>query len=222
MDAVLKVGGSLAEKPESLKALCQQLMVLAKKYRIVVVPGGGTFADAIREMDKTFGLSDTVAHELAVRAMDQYGLLLADITPNSWIFDDITEAKNAPNNMLPIFLPSKHVITQDPLPNSWDVTSDSIAAYVAGLLHSKMLVLVTNVDGVYCEDPKQNKDTTLIDQITAKELQSWKRRTSVDKMLPTVLLQNRLDCFVVNGNYPERIRAVLENRKTVCTQITVC
>jgi aspartokinase-like uncharacterized kinase len=222
MDAVLKIGGSLSETPEVLKRLCKQLTALAQRYRIVVVPGGGRLADIVRDLDKAFRLSDVVAHQLAVKAMDQYGLLLADITPDSWMFDDTNQTENAPNGKLPIFLPSKHVITYDQLPNSWDVTSDSIAAYVAGLLHAHMLVLVTDVDGIYNEDPKQNKDAKLIEQITVQELQSWNQRTSVDKMLPTVLLKNKLDCFVVNGNSPERIMAVLENRKTVCTHVTVC
>jgi aspartokinase-like uncharacterized kinase len=47
MDAVIKIGGSLAEDPAALRALCNRLGEIAKKYRIVVVPGGGKFADVV-------------------------------------------------------------------------------------------------------------------------------------------------------------------------------
>ena len=41
VEAVVKVGGSLAEDPASLRSLCKELERLARKHRILVVPGGG-------------------------------------------------------------------------------------------------------------------------------------------------------------------------------------
>ena len=61
MDAVIKVGGSLAEKPAALKALCTRLSEIAKEHSVVVVPGGGKFADAVRECDNQYGLSADAA-----------------------------------------------------------------------------------------------------------------------------------------------------------------
>ena len=109
---------------------------------------------------------------------------------------------------------------EDPLENSWDVTSDSIAAYIAAKVNAKKLILVTDVDGIFPEDPKQKLDTELIEEVSAQELLCWKRRTSVDKTLPKIVLQNKLDCYVVNGKYPERIEHILKNKKTVCTHVT--
>jgi hypothetical protein len=221
MEAVLKVGGSLAEDPASLAMLCQELSVLAKAHRIVIVPGGGKFADTVRKLDKTYNISDVVAHKMAILAMDQYGLLLSDVTPSSYVSYVLKEINNSVNGMLPIFLPSKLMFSKDPLEHSWDVTSDTIAAYIAGVLHTKKLVLVTDVDGIFSEDPKQNLDTTCIEELPAEELLGWNKRTSVDKTLPKILLQTKLDCYVVNGRYPERIKQILENKKTKCTHVTV-
>lgn len=220
MEAVLKVGGSLAEEPASLVSLCRMLSVLAKAYRIAVVPGGGEFADTVRRNDKKYGLSNSVAHKMAILSMDQYGLLLSDFAPDSYASYDIDEIGNATKRMLTIFLPSKHMFQKDPLENSWDVTSDTIAAYIASVLHAKKLILVTDVDGIFSEDPKQNRDATFIEELTAKKLLGWNMRTSVDKTLPKMLLQKKIDCYVVNGRHPERILQILENRKTVCTHIT--
>lgn len=221
MEAVLKVGGSLAEDAASLTSLCQELSVLAKNHRILIVPGGGEFADTARKFDKTYSLSDMVAHKMAILAMDQYGFFLSDITPNSYVSHSLKEISESVKGMLPIFLPSKFMFREDPLEHSWDVTSDTIAAYIAGLLHAEKLILVTDVDGIFSEDPEKNMDATCIEELSAKKLLGWNKRTSVDKTLPKILLHRNLDCYVVNGRYLKRIKLILENKKTVCTHVTV-
>lgn len=221
MEAVLKVGGSLAEDPASLVRLCQKLSALAKAYRILIVPGGGKFADTVRKFDKTYSLSKMVAHKMAILAMDQYGFFLSDITPKSYVSYSLNKISDPAKGTLPIFLPSKLMFREDPLEHSWDVTSDTIAAYIAGLLHAEKLVLVTNVDGIFSEDPKRDVNTKLIAELSAEELQGWNKKTSIDKTLPKILLKTNLDCYVVNGGYPERIKLILENKKTVCTHVTV-
>jgi len=221
MEAVLKVGGSLAENPASLTRLCQELSALAKAHRIGIVPGGGEFADTVRKFDKTYGLSNTVAHKMAILGMDQYGFLLSSITPDSYVSHSLEEIINSAKGTLPILLPSKLMFREDPLEHSWDVTSDTIAAYIAQLLHAEKLILVTDVDGIFSEDPKKTLDAKLVEDLSAEELLGWNRRTSVDKTLPKMLLEANLDCYVVNGGYPERIKLILENKKTVCTHVTV-
>ena len=64
MDAtIVKVGGSLALHPEKLRILCAKLSEVSKKHKIIVVPGGGEFADAVRDLDKRFNLSCEVSHQ---------------------------------------------------------------------------------------------------------------------------------------------------------------
>jgi aspartokinase-like uncharacterized kinase len=82
------------------------------------------------------------------------------------------------------------------------VTSDSIAAYMAGVLNAEKLVLITDVDGIYNDDPKKNSNAKLVKQLTAEQLLSWNRRTSVDKALPKLLIKFKLNCYVVNGMHP--------------------
>jgi len=222
MEAVIKVGGSLAEHPRGLRNLCRELSELVKSHTFLIVPGGGRFADVVRMLDQRFGLSDTAAHKMAVLGMDIYGLFLSDLTPNSCTCYILDEAERlSATGTLPILLPSRLIFLEDPLKHSWDVTSDSIAAWIASLLHVKKLILVTDVDGVFTDDPKRSLNAEFIEEIEAGELLGWKKRTSVDKMLPEILLRERLNCLVVNGRYPERVKAVLEGEATVCTRITV-
>jgi aspartokinase-like uncharacterized kinase len=222
MVTVLKIGGSLAEDPMTLTQLCRELSVLAKDHRIIVIPGGGEFADIARKLYKKYGFSDPVAHKMGILSMDQCGLFLSDIVVDSFVTYSLEEIRKSAKGKVPIFLPSTIMFREDPLEKSWDVTSDSIAAYIANLLQAQKLLLVTDVDGIFYEDPKKKLDAKLIEELSAQELLSWNRRTSVDKTLPKILLRTKLDCYVVNGNYPERIRDILVNKKNIdCTHITI-
>jgi aspartokinase-like uncharacterized kinase len=221
VDAVIKVGGSLAEDPERLRALCHKLSELAKKYALIVVPGGGKFADAVREYDRRFALSSNASHKMAILGMDQFGLLLSSIMPNSHVFRQLKNAKERSEaKAVPILLPSHLMFQEDPLVNSWDVTSDSIAAYVAGRVNAEKVVLVTDVDGVFTSDPKKFSDAKLIEKLSAKKLSTLNQRTSVDRYLPNLLLKAKIDCYVVNGKYPERVEAVLAGQQTTCTLVS--
>lgn len=216
----MKVGGSLAEDPASLRALCKELERLARKHGILMVPGGGRFADCVREIDYRLHLSDTVAHKMAILAMDQFGLLLTDILTNARTVYTLEGAKKLSEaGTLPILLPSRLMFQKDPLKHSWDITSDSIAACIAGLLHVKKLILVTDVDGVFTSDPKKDLNAKLRGKLSANELLSWNKRTCVDKFLPKMLLETRLDCYVVNGRHPERIQRILKGERGLYTQI---
>lgn len=218
--AVVKVGGSLAAHPAKLKELCVKLGELSKKYKLVVVGGGGEFADVARNYDKLFSLSPQTSHRMAILGMDQHGLLLADLTPNSVSVTTLLEAKKVlDSGNLPVFLPSKLMLSEDPLENSWDVTSDSIAAYIAHRLQAQKLLLVTDVDGVYSSDPKNDSEAKLLGNLSAKDLLAMSVRTSVDASLPKLLLKWKLSCYVVSGLFPERVEAVLNEQRTVCSVI---
>ena len=82
---VVKIGGGLlrAEGLEGLRRACAEATELARRQPVLVVPGGGPFADAVRAVDRQVGLDDAVAHALALRAMDQLGIVLATLLPEA-------------------------------------------------------------------------------------------------------------------------------------------
>jgi len=219
--AVIKVGGSLAQNPEKLRTLCEKIGALSMSHRLVVVPGGGEFADTVRQLDDRFLLSGRASHCMAVLAMDQYGLLLNDLTANSVVVQGLRETQTAlAQGKLPIFLPSQLLFAEDPLENSWEITSDSIALYLATKLEAQRLLLVTDVDGIYTQDPKRYPDAELIKKLTPHNLVELSMRTSVDQMLPKLLLKQPMDCFVINGLFPQRTIDVLAGQPAVYTLIS--
>ena len=220
MEAVIKVGGSIAEHPEALKTLCKKLNEIAKKHRLLIVPGGGEFADVVRGIEKRFATSAYVSHKMAVLGMDQFGLLLSELIPNAIAIASLEKAKDYwKSETTPVFLPSKMMFREEPLEASWDVTSDSIAAFVACRVHADMVILVKDVDGIFSSDPKENSDAKLIKEISPSALSKMRGETAVDRYLPRLLRDKGLDCYVVNGLHPERILQVLDGEEATCTLI---
>ena len=143
VDVVVKVGGALLAHPIQLDGVLAALADAATARRLLIVPGGGPFADAVRDVDRRFALTDDAAHWMAVLAMDQYAHLLAsrlNVAALAWNPTDIAAALE--RRRLPVLAPSRWLREADPLPHSWDVTSDSIAAWVAGAVGAARLVLV--------------------------------------------------------------------------------
>ncbi len=139
---VVKIGGSLARVADFDRALAE-IARACRGASLLIVPGGGPFADAVREVDRRLGLSDESAHWMAVLAMDQYAHLIVSRMPAA------TLVFNTPGMMaaletarIPVLAPYQWMRDADPLPHSWDVTSDSISAWVAGQVGASRLVLV--------------------------------------------------------------------------------
>ena len=139
----MKVGGSLLSTPEHLQPVLNAIRSAALIRPLLVVPGGGPFAEMVRDIDSQFNLDNDAAHWMAVLAIDQYANLLASRIPAATVVvgtRGISTALEA--RRIPVLAPSQWLREADPLPHSWDVTSDSIAAWVAGQVRAKQLVLV--------------------------------------------------------------------------------
>jgi 5-(aminomethyl)-3-furanmethanol phosphate kinase len=218
---VLKIGGSLASEPKKLRLLMVKIAELSKTLPLVVVPGGGEFADTVRKLDYQFSLCLQTSHNMAILAMDQYGLLLSDLSADFVIVNSFETAKTAASSgKLPILLPSQIMFKENPLENSWDVTSDSITLYIAHKLRAEKVLFITDVDGIYTADPKKEKTAILIKEISPQELSAMKNRTSVDAALPDLLKKWPIKCYVVNGFYPERVQLLLEGKAAIATLIS--
>ncbi len=142
-DIVVKVGGSLVAYPDALRAALTSVEAASRTRRLVVVPGGGPMADAVRAVDRAVGLPDAAAHWMAVMAMDQYGEALASHMVRGRVVHDRDGIDRAiDGGDVPVLAPHAWLRQRDPVPHAWSVTSDSIAAWVAGEVGASRLVLV--------------------------------------------------------------------------------
>ena len=143
VDLVVKVGGGLLKCDGDLDRVREAIASVARERRLLVVPGGGPFADAVRTLDAHVRLSDDSAHWMAILAMDQYAHVIANRMPGWALVSDLREIEAAlVASRVPVLMPYRWLRDADPLPHSWDVTSDSIAAWVAGAVGAHRLVLI--------------------------------------------------------------------------------
>jgi probable H4MPT-linked C1 transfer pathway protein len=155
VSVVVKVGGSLLAHPRAFEPVVAALDAM-QGTSLLVVPGGGPFADAVRDADRRFEPGDTAAHWMAVLAMDQYAHLLVSRLRYGALVTDAREVASALDaGRVPVLAPYRWLRAVDPLPHTWDVTSDSIAAWVGRALHARHLLLVKapGVTGPASVDP---------------------------------------------------------------------
>ncbi len=200
---VIKIGGSLIEYG---RAIIRRLNDFAADKALVVVPGGGPFAMTVRSLADR--VSDDAAHWMAVLATHQYGIFLAnDEYPVSESLETINKSG------VTILLPYRILKNDDVLPHTWDVTSDTIAAFIAHKLGKKCFIKLTDVDGVL------NSRGEVVKEVYLRAIRA--ERTCVDRALPGFLLQHGMQCLIVNGKYPERVKAIIEGKyeDTCCTRL---
>jgi 5-(aminomethyl)-3-furanmethanol phosphate kinase len=195
---VLKIGGSLFDAaPDILRA------VRHTDADVLVVPGGGRFADLVRKTYSEKSLSEDAAHWMAVLAMEEYAYYLSDKTGIE-LTPLLVKKKG-----IRIVLPYEILKRQDELSHSWDVTSDTIAAWMAYRTGSG-LIKATDVDGIVL-------DGRLLDTVEASNLQGIE--TCVDKGLPGFLIKNKMDALVVNGLIPSRVEQAVTGKPVTGTTI---
>lgn len=137
---VLKLGGSFAGSAHLRPWLAAAAEAAGE---VILVPGGGPFADAVREAQPGMGYGDATAHAMALLAMDQMALALADIEPRLRPASTLAEiAALAAGGQAPVWQASLLALAAGDIEASWSVTSDSLAIWLAGRLGVPRLLLV--------------------------------------------------------------------------------
>jgi aspartokinase-like uncharacterized kinase len=178
---VVKIGGGLlrADGLEGLRRACAEATAMAARRPVLVVPGGGPFADAVRAVDAQVGLADDVAHALALAAMDQLGVLLAPLLPRAELLAGLVAPRE-----LALLLAARAFRDRPEVPESWAVTSDSLAVLAAAAIGAEEAVLLKPVAGVLARWPS---DDPPLAALTADQLQALQARgggRAVDAYLP--------------------------------------
>lgn len=171
---VVKIGGGLLrnEGLDGLRRACGEVIGLAAERPVLVVPGGGPFADAVRALDAQVGLEDGVAHRLALQAMDQLGVLLAPLLPEHELLTELLAPRS-----IGLLAAAPAFGGRPEIPESWAVTSDSLAVLAAGAIGAAEATLLKPAAGVPAPAA----------QLTADELQALQKGgggRAVDAYLP--------------------------------------
>jgi len=150
MNLVVKLGGSLMTH-----SVCEWTEILGRpggRSRLVV-PGGGIFAETVRQaqMDasRRARFSHATAHDMAILGMHQFGLVLSENLPEYrrlLTVKQVTEVATggqATENCNGLWLPDPHDLHSQPdIVASWDMTSDAFSVWIAAQANIKEVVLV--------------------------------------------------------------------------------
>ena len=135
---VVKLGGSLADST-CLQGWLDALDAAA----VVVVPGGGPFAEQVRAAQHRWGFDDSTAHHMALLAMEQYGRMLSALRPGLVPATTPAEIRSIlEQGGTPVWMPVEMVMEEPAIPHGWEVTSDSLSAWLCGRLRADGLLLV--------------------------------------------------------------------------------
>jgi 5-(aminomethyl)-3-furanmethanol phosphate kinase len=187
---VVKLGGSLSSRvPDLIPTL------RASDRPLFIVPGGGMFADAVRKSR----VDDESAHWMAIAAMDQYGWYIASQGTM------VTNLLQIPDRAV-VFLPYCSMRQHDPLPHSWDITSDSIAAWIADHLGLDLLLL-KSVDGIA-------EGGCLVEEVNSPV-----KTEVVDPFFIPFVLEKKIKTTIINGSCPDRAEKFLRGETVPGTRI---
>lgn len=187
---VIKIGGSLEGQIDSILAVLR-----LRSCPCLIIPGGGRFAEMIRRT----GMEGEPAHWMAIAAMEQFGWLISSRGVAC------VPTVQRPEK-LEVFLPYVSLRESDPLPHTWDITSDTIAAWVAHLLGLD-LILLKSVDGIFERGELKKRVTGIIET------------SVVDPCFIPFVLENKVKTTIMNGKIPERLDSFLEGYPVTGTTI---
>lgn len=195
VDVVVKLGGGLLAHAPYFDATLEAIKGAAGERRLLVVPGGGPFADTVRQVDRQIALSDDAAHWMAVLAMDQYAhLVVSRLTGSVLVAEPGEIAAAVASARLPVLAPFRWLRSADPLPHTWDVTSDSIAAWVAGAVGARRLVLVKPPR--LCQSPRSGATGFGAGSpVRTEEVDAYFDRTLPTYVTPVIVSADRVDAL---------------------------
>ncbi len=135
------------------------LHVIEQQSAVVIVPGGGLFADQVRAAQQKYKFDDEIAHQMAILAMQQMALLFKGLKPSFVLANSVSAIQQALlNHAAVIWSPDIDELNASAVKASWDITSDSLAAWLAEKLLATELILVKSADMPLALNCQQQQD----------------------------------------------------------------
>ncbi len=209
--ALFKIGGSIIENPIYLKNTISQFKRLVQENlinNVIIIPGGASYANFIRTLDKELKIGNNMAHWMAIYAMNYNGNKIAHQYPFINLTEKIEELLTI-DHSISLFLPFKYLKMKDSLPHSWDVTSDSITLSIAHELELSQCFLIKDVDGILNQDNEliqnlttstfiQLKESGKLAKIDANE-KDIKQSKPIDNYALEIIDAFNMSCILLNG-----------------------
>ena len=217
--AVIKIGGHVLFDGVELnvgyvRELKDALVEAAGAYDwLAVVVGGGELARRYVEWGRELGLNDSALDMIGIRVAATNAALL-------WAYFHGVAPPSIPSSLQEAvaMLPAWRVVFLGGLQPAQSTTT--VAALLAEAVRAEKLVIATDVDGVYSDDPRRNPAATRFEEIAASELEKMFSGGLVaggyrllDPLTLAVLRRSGIEAYVVAGRPPRNIVRALRGER---------
>ncbi|ASJ16966.1 uridylate kinase [Thermococcus chitonophagus] len=215
MRIVFDIGGSVLvpEKPDVsfIKKLAYELIKVSEDHEVAIVVGGGRVAREYIGVASEFGANETFKDYIGIQITRANAMLLiAALKERAYpqVVEDFWEAWRAIQlKKIPV-MGGTH-------PGH---TTDAVSALLAEFLKADLLVVVTNVDGVYTDDPKKNPNAKKISVMKAEDLLKLVSRgvekagasTVIDQLAAKVIVRGGIKTYVIGKEDATRMFEVVK------------
>lgn len=193
---VIKVGSAILVENHRInlariESLVQLISELNATYEVILVSSGAVASGfTALELDKKIlankqalaAIGQPLLMQTYAKALEKYGILSAQVLFSGYDLDSRKRTQNA-RNAMEVLLKNKVL----PIINENDVTTtgelmflgfgdnDQLSAYVTHFFDASLLAILSDIDGYYEENPKENpnaKMRKIVTSISEKELEA--------------------------------------------------
>lgn len=158
----------------------------------------------------------------------EYNHIVAQILITGQDFDNETSKENFQNtmnrllelNVMPIVNENDSIVTDEISVGD----NDTLAAIVAKTAEADMLILLSDIDGLYTADPRDNPDAEIIDVVFSITRDIWELAGEKGTELGTggmitklkaaeIAMEAGIDMIITNGMNPDNLYRILDGEK---------
>ncbi len=216
MKVVITLGGSLLTKEltkENFEKYARVLKKIKEKCeRVVVVCGGGKICRDYQNVAKSFNSSLTLLDRIGIVATHLNALTLISAL-GELAYQNVVRSVEEIEN-----IPKEKIIVCGG--NEPGHSTDFDAALFAEAIKADFLIKATNVDGVYSDDPKIEKNARKIERLSYEEFekillknkQEPGKYSLFDLSALKIVERSRIKVIILNGENEEEILNGIEGK----------
>jgi len=220
----VKMGGSVLVPDEvsmeAVKRLAKVFVKVAKQHRLFIVVGGGKLSRNYIVTCRKLGADESFCDEVGIEASRMNArVLISAIGELAYPqpATDFNEAIQAGQTYKIVVMGGTH-------PGH---STDAVTAMLAEKARADRIVRVTNVDGVFTDDPRMNPKAELIKKLSGTDLVKICSRSigragssgAFDHLAAKVIARAGIPTSVVNGTDMANLEAALLGRRFKGTEI---
>ena len=219
MNIVVKIGGHLISTKDGIntdlfKKYSRLLSEIYDGGRWCVVIGGGEearrYVDAARDM----GINESICDLIAVKVTRINALLLASLLGEK----AVQRIPESLEELIQYSSKGRIIVMGGLQPGQSTI---AVSALAAEAINADKLIVATDVDGIYTDDPKLNPEARLLEEVTLSRLMKIVEKTShrageyklIDMVAYKILSRSSIQTIYLNGKDPENVRKAIMGEK---------